>query len=469
MPGLEDGDRTVAQRVSTAVLRARAAFASQSGALRARGQRALEQLEAAVRAHEDEFIEALRADFGKPELESVASELSVLYQEIGELKRRLKRFFRPARKRVPLAFFRSSSRVLREPYGLVLVIAPWNYPLQLSLVPVAGAIAAGNSVVLKPSELAPHVAGLLETVVNEAFPDGLVSVVNGDRTTAEALLRNRFDHIFYTGNTTVGRIIMEAASAYVTPVTLELGGKSPAIVTSNADLRVAAQRIAWGKCFNAGQTCVAPDYLVVESAVHDEFTGYLKDSMIAMYGTSSLGNPDLARIINTRHFERISGLLERTRGSVWGGSRDHNTRSLSPAVVTGLDWDDPLMTEEIFGPVLPVLKYDSMTELSRQINSMPRPLALYVFSDTRAEVSSVLAQIPSGGGCINDVVLHVASSTLPFGGVGDSGFGRYRGVHSLRTFTYERAIVDHKTWPEFHFRYPPYEGKLKFMRLMLGR
>lgn len=469
MPGVETSDGTVAQRASAAVQRARAAFTSQSGSLRARGQRALEQLEAAVRAHEDEFIEALRADFGKPELESVASELSVLYQEIGELKQRLKRFFRPARRRVPLAFFRSSSRVLREPYGLVLVISPWNYPLQLSLVPVAGAIAAGNSVVLKPSELAPHVADLLETVLTEAFPDGLVSVVNGDRTAAEALLRNRFDHIFYTGNTTVGRIIMEAASAYVIPVTLELGGKSPAIVTSNADLRVAAQRVAWGKCFNAGQTCVAPDYLVVESAVHDEFIGHLKDAMTAMYGSSSLGNRDLARIINNRHFERISGLLDRTRGNVWGGSRDRDTRSLSPAVVTGLDWDDPLMSEEIFGPVLPVLRYDSMTELSRQINSRPRPLALYVFSSIRSESSRVLAQIPSGGGCINDVVLHVASSALPFGGVGDSGFGRYRGIHSLRTFTYERAIVDHKTWPEFRFRYPPYDGKLKFMRLMLGR
>ncbi|MFW6235128.1 MAG: aldehyde dehydrogenase family protein, partial [Spirochaetota bacterium] len=248
-PGADSSDGSLNERVSTVVQGARTAFASQSGAMHKRGYEALTKLESAVRAHENEFIEALRADFGKPELESVASELTVLYQEIRELRRRLKRFFRPSRKRVPFAFFRSSSRVLREPYGVVLVIAPWNYPLQLSLVPVAGAIAAGNSVVLKPSELAPNVAGLLESVLSQAFPDGLVSVVNGDRTVAEALLRNRFDHIFYTGNTTVGRIIMEAASVNVTPVTLELGGKSPAIVTSNADLRVAAQRVAWGKRF----------------------------------------------------------------------------------------------------------------------------------------------------------------------------------------------------------------------------
>ncbi len=453
--------------ITAVVDTARRAFQSQTTPAPLRGEQALRRLEQAVRVHEDAILKALHDDLRKPELESVASEVSVFFQEVRELRRHLKTFFRPARKRSPAAFFRSISTVHRRPRGVVLIIAPWNYPVQLSLVPLAGAIASGNSVVLKPSEMAPNVASVLSVLVQEAFPDGLVQVVNGDRYVAETLLTHRFDHIFYTGNSAVGRLIMKAASQHLTPVTLELGGKSPVVVTRHANVRVAAERIAWGKGFNAGQTCVAPDYVAVDEAVHDEFVSSLKAAFSRMYGEVPLESPDLARIVNNRHYDRLCGLLDESRGVVWGGQREASNRAIAPAIVERVDWNDSLMSEELFAPVLPVLSYTSLDDLVSRINALPQPLALYVFSEKRREVEDIFNRIPSGGGSVNDVVIHVASSALPFGGVGDSGFGRYRGVYSLQTFTFERAVVTHYTFPELRFRYPPYKGKLKLMRMIL--
>ncbi len=464
-----DSSMRNSEAVPRAVQIARDAFVSQQSVSETqKGPDALRRLSRAVREHENEIVSALQADFGKPELESLASELSVFYQEVRELKRCLKRFFRPQRRPTPQAFFRSTSTVYREPFGTVLVIAPWNYPFQLSVVPVAGALAAGNSVVLKPSELASNVAGVLEKILHSAFPEGLARVVQGDKQVVQELLSHRFDHIFYTGNSVVGKTIMKSAAEQLTPVTLELGGKNPAVVTAKADMRVAAQRIAWGKAFNAGQTCVAPDYVLVDGAVHDEFVGELRAAFVRMYGEKPLNSADMARIINDRHFNRLKALLDGTQGVIWGGSCDPRTRAISPAVVTDLSWDDQLMKEEIFGPLLPILRYQSRRELVERVNSRSRPLAVYVFSTSNTEARQLFADLPSGGGCINDVVLQVASSSLPFGGVGESGFGRYRGLYSLRAFTYERALVNHRIWPELRLRYPPYEGKLRLMRWLLG-
>ncbi len=465
----ETDDRTVHPSVLSAAVDSRRLFAVQTQPLKTRASDALRKLEMAVRNHERELIDVLWKDLRKPELEAFVSEISVLYQEIQKLRKCARRFFRPVRHRTPMSFFWSGSRVRHEPYGAVLVIAPWNYPVQLSLVPVAGAIAAGNSVVLKPSELTPHVAALLETIAREAFPDGLLRVVTGDHREAEALLRQKFDYIFYTGNTKVGRIVMEAAARHLTPLTLELGGKSPAIVTRNADLDIAAQRIAWGKCFNAGQTCVAPDYVLVERTVHDTFLRKYQKALARMYGANPEQSSDYSRIVNDRHFNRISGLIDRTEGTVWNDVRNPGTRFVAPMVVIDVGWNDALMSEEIFGPVLPILKYDDVPEVFEVLCRRPKPLALYVFSKQRRESEGILQRVPSGGGCINDVVIHVASSELPFGGVGDSGFGRYRGVHSLRTFTYERAIVNHRIRPELRFRYAPYKGKLKIVRRLVGQ
>ncbi|TVQ26304.1 MAG: aldehyde dehydrogenase family protein [Spirochaetaceae bacterium] len=469
MSAPETDDRTLHPSVLSAAVDSRRIFDVQTQSLKSRARDALGKLEMAVRQHERELIDALWSDFRKPELEAFVSEISVLYQEIRKLRKCTRRFFRPVRHRTPMSFFRSRSRVRHEPYGAVLVIAPWNYPVQLSLVPVAGAIAAGNSVVLKPSELTPHVAALLETIAKEAFPDGLLRVVTGDHREAEALLSQKFDYIFYTGNTRVGRIVMEAAARHLTPLTLELGGKSPAIVTRNADLNVAAQRIAWGKCFNAGQTCVAPDYVLVESTVHDAFLRKYQEALVRMYGSDPEQSPDYSRIVNDRHFNRISALIDRTDGTVWNDVRNPDTCFLAPTPVTDVDWNDALMSEEIFGPVLPILTYDDVSEMSEALIRRPKPLALYVFSKRHREAEEIFQRVPSGGGCINDVVIHVASSELPFGGVGDSGFGRYRGVHSLRTFTYERAVVDHRIRPELRFRYAPYKGKLELVRRLVGR
>ena len=406
---------------------------------------------------EKELIDALRADLGKPAVESRLTDLSFVASEIDVMLRNLDAWSQPERVSVPLAQRPGRAMIIREPLGVALVIAPWNYPVHLLLLPMAAAIAAGNCVVGKPSEISPRTSAALAGLAQRHLDARAVAIVEGGPEESEMLLEQHFDKIFYTGNARVGRKVMEAAARHLTPVTLELGGKSPVLVDADADIDVAARRIAWGKFPNAGQTCVAPDYVLVHERVERRLVDALVRTLRNFYGDDPRRSRDYARIVNDRHFERLSGLLAATSGTIAvGGEQDRSQRHLAPTVVTDVPLDDALMDDEIFGPILPVLRVGDMDDAVKYVTSRDKPLALYVFSASKATVERVLASTSSGSVGVNLTVQQLAVPGLPFGGVGGSGMGAYHGRHGFETFSHRRAVFSKPTQIDPPVQYPPY-------------
>ena len=428
---------------------------------------ALSRLEESILKHEKELETALEKDLGKSRMESYMCETGLSLSEIRYIRRHVRSWSRDRRVRTPLAQFVSKSFTVQEPYGVTLIMSPWNYPVLLTLEPLAGALATGNCCVVKPSAYSPHVSAVLAALIREAFPEEYVAVVEGGRAENQSLLEQHFDYIFFTGGVNVGKMVMEKASIHLTPVTLELGGKSPCIIEKTADLKLAARRVAFGKYLNCGQTCVAPDYVLAERCVKDEFVRLVKEETVKMYGEHPLENPLYGKIINRKHFDRILGLLSREK-LVLGGESDPETLKIAPSILDGVLETDPIMQEEIFGPVMPVLAVDSMDEACRFVKGRPSPLALYLFTGDRNVERRFLREVPFGGGCINDTIIHLATPYMGFGGVGNSGMGSYHGKKSFQTFSHEKSIVKKATWLDLPMRYQPYSpGKEKLVRFFV--
>lgn len=414
----------------------------------------------------DELISAaLKADLNKQPFESYMCETGLLLEEINFHIKRLKKWSKIRRVKSGIGQLPGKSYVCPEPYGVVLIMAPWNYPVQLCLMPLVGAISAGNCAVVKPSAYAPESSRVISKLIESAFPTGFVTAVEGGRDANKALLDEPFDYIFFTGSVAVGKTVMEAAAKRLTPVTLELGGKSPIIVDETANLPLAARRIAFGKVLNAGQTCVAPDYLMIEKSVEAPFIEEYKKALADFFPEGDMSG--MVRIINDKHFERVCNILDNSGNVVIGGARDAETRFIEPAVLTGVPIDSPAMQQEIFGPVLPVLPYEKLDDCIDFIRSRPKPLALYIFSENKMNQEKVLNSCSFGGGCINDTVIHLASSHMSFGGVGESGMGSYHGKKSFDTFTHYRSVLKQGKL-DVKLRYFPYKsGKEKITRIIL--
>ena len=405
-------------------------------------------------AHESDLVTALAEDLGKPPFEAWGADIAIVMSDIDFTLAHLPDWVRAEKVPTPLLFQPGSSQVVRQPLGVACVISPWNYPVQLTGCPVVAAIAAGNAVVMKPSEIAPSTALALGRLF-DALDDPAIKVVQGGVAETTTLLEQRFDHVFYTGNGKVGRIVMKAAAEHLTPVTLELGGKSPTIVTRNAKMKVAAQRIAWGKFLNAGQTCIAPDYVLVERVVHDEFVATLRDTIRSFYGNDPSKSADYARIVSDTHFHRLEKLLDCGTVAI-GGESDADTRYIAPTVLTGVGADDVVMEEEIFGPILPVIAIDEAAEAPAFINGRDKPLALYVFSEDEDEAQRLIDATTSGGAMVNGTLFHIINPYLPFGGVGGSGMGAYHGKWGFDTFSHRRALHEKGTRLDPPIMYPPY-------------
>ncbi|TKI85737.1 aldehyde dehydrogenase [Bacillus mycoides] len=426
----------------------------------------LKKLYDGIQRFEGEIFQALKLDLNKSVHESFTTEIGYVLKEISFQMKHISSWSKPKRVRTALTHFGSKGKVVPEPYGVTLIIAPWNYPFQLAIAPLVGALAAGNTVVLKPSELTPKVSKVLTRMLGELFPEELVSVVEGGAQESTALLKEPFDYIFFTGSVGVGKVVMEAAAKKLTPLTLELGGKSPCIVHKDAKLDVTARRIVWGKFLNAGQTCVAPDYMYVHSSVKEQLIEALRHEIAEQYGKDALQNDNYVRIVSERHFERLCTFLQDGK-PVIGGNYTKETLHIEPTVLTNVTWQSAVMEDEIFGPILPIIEYDKIEEVIETIQHHPKPLALYVFSEDRKVQKKVTSNISYGGGCINDVVYHLATPYLPFGGVGSSGLGSYHGEQSFRTFSHYKSILSQSTAFDMKIRYSSTKSALKFIRKLL--
>ncbi len=427
----------------------------------------LESLKEAMIRHEADLAAALKEDLGKSRVESYMCEIGLTLSELTWMQKHLRSLMRSKRVSTPAAQFAAKSFRSPSPYGTVLIMSPWNYPVLLTLDPLIDAIAAGNTAVVKPSAYAPCTFNVMKTMIEECFPAHYVAVVDGGRAENQALLQQRFDMIFFTGGKTVGREVLRHAAEYLTPVTLELGGKSPCIVDSTAKIRLAAKRIVFGKYLNCGQTCVAPDYILCDKRIRDELITAILAEIEKQFGKEPLKNPNYGKIINEKHFERILGLINGEK-LVYGGQSEPESLRIAPTVLNNITWDDAVMGEEIFGPLLPILTFDTLDEALDTVESHPHPLALYFFSEDKAAQKKVLDTCRFGGGCINDTIIHLATSDMPFGGVGESGMGSYHGRVGFETFSHYRSIVDKKTWMDLPIRYQKYTGlKEKMMRMFL--
>jgi len=427
---------------------------------------ALEKLRKAIRKNEQSLFHTLKEDLNKSEFEAYATEIGVVLEEFRFTLKHISDWVKPEKVKTPVSHIGSNSYIYSDPYGVALIIAPWNYPFQLAIAPLMGAIAAGNCAILKPSELTPKTSALLRRMITEIFPEEYIAVVEGGVEASQALLAEDVDYIFFTGSVPVGKVIMEAAAKRLTPVTLELGGKSPCIVHHDANVKLAAKRIAWGKFINAGQTCVAPDYLYVHESIRDEFLHEFQLATQELYGEKSLENSNYTRIVSKRHFDRLLTFLNNGDMFMGGGSNEE-TLKIEPTVLTEITWDDPIMQDEIFGPILPVLPYRELIEVIDGIHKHPNPLALYLFSENERVQQDVLHHISFGGGCINDTVYHLASPYLPFGGVGSSGIGAYHGKGSFDTFSHRKSVLKQTTKFDLPFRYPNVKDGLKKLKWFL--
>ena len=449
------------------VARQRAYFATGATLPTSFRRQALDNLRASILRHENDINDALMQDLGKSPSETYMCETGMTLAELSYMRSHLSRWARRHHVLTPLAQFPSDSFTVREPYGVTLILSPWNYPFMLCMEPLIGALAAGNCCVLKPSAYSPATSAVIRTIVAECFPPEYVTVVEGGRAENQALLEQKFDYIFFTGGVNVGREVMRKAAEHLTPVSLELGGKSPCVVTVDARIDVAAKRIAFGKLLNCGQTCVAPDYVLVDRRVKDELIAALIRHMTAMVGGDATKNPDYVHMVNEKHFDRVLGLIDPAK-VVFGGKSDRATLRIQPTILSGVTAEDAVMGEEIFGPVLPILTYASLDEAVAFINSRPHPLALYLFSESRAVQSRFLTAVPFGGGCINDTIIHLATSRMGFGGVGQSGMGSYHGKKSFDTFSHEKSIVKKCTRIDLPVRYAPYSRlKDRLLRVFL--
>lgn len=416
---------------------------------------ALKKLKKALTENEDRINEALRADLGKSAFEGYMCETGLVISEISYMLRHLRSFAREKRVRSPLAQFPSRSYVKPAPYGVTLIVSPWNYPLLLTLDPLVDALAAGNTAIVKPSAYAPATAALLEKLLGDLFPREYVAVVTGGREENTWLLEEKFDYIFFTGSKAVGKTVLEKAAAHLTPVTLELGGKSPCIVDKSADLSLAARRIVFAKFLNCGQTCVAPDYILCHEDVKAELLRHLSAEISRQFGEEPLKNENYGKIINKKHFDRILGLMNKEK-VVAGGQWEESTLKIAPTVMDGVTWEDAVMGQEIFGPVLPVLTFETAQEVVRSVTEQETPLALYVFARDKKFISRITTRCAFGGGCVNDAVIHLATSRMGFGGMGESGMGAYHGKAGFDTFTHYKSMVDKKNWLDLPMRYQPY-------------
>ena len=431
----------------------------------------LGKLKTSLQRHEADLDLALQQDLGKSRMESYMCEIGLTLSELTWMQKYLIGLMKEKRVPTPLSQFAARSFRSPSPYGTVLIMSPWNYPVLLTLDPLIDAIAAGNTAVVKPSAYAPATAAVLQKIIEECFPAEYVAVVTGGRAENQALLQQKFDMIFFTGGKTVGREVLRHAAEYLTPVTLELGGKSPCIVDATANIQLAARRIVFGKYLNCGQTCVAPDYILCDSRIHNQLVDAIRSEINRQFGENPLQNPDYGKIINEKHFHRLLGLIAPDK-TVCGGQYDEQTLRIAPTVMTNVTWEDAVMGEEIFGPILPVLTYDDRQDFIscaiRCVEEHPHPLALYLFSEDKKSKRRILDQCHFGGGCINDTIIHLATSAMPFGGVGESGMGGYHGKTGFETFSHYRSIVDKKTWMDLPIRYQKYnERKEKLLRLFL--
>jgi aldehyde dehydrogenase (NAD+) len=428
---------------------------------------ALRKLRDGIVSMEPDILRALKEDLGKSNTEAYLSEIGVALSELRYMLRHVKSFARPRRVLTSLAQFPGRCRILSVPYGTTLIISPWNYPFLLALQPAIDAIAAGNTVVMKPSEYAPATSEVLERLVSKTLPSELAVVIPGDHRESQILLEHPFDYLFYTGGPNIGQLVMEKAAVHLTPVTLELGGKSPCIVDASANLTLAARRIVFGKFLNCGQTCVAPDFLYVHESLRDALITAIGREIAAQYGASPLKNPNYGNIINQAHFERLSGLIDRKKVCI-GGDTNPNTLQIAPTVMKDIRFGDAVMGEEIFGPILPILTYQTLEEATAELRARPHPLALYLFSENKTTRRDLMNRLPFGGGCINDTILHLASSHMGFGGVGNSGMGSYHGKNGFDTFTHKKSILQQSSRFDLPMRYPPYTArKDKLLRRFL--
>lgn len=424
---------------------------------------ALRKLKNEIKKNEINIFNALKEDLNKSEFESFATEIAMVYEEIKDAIKNIDKWSKRKKVKTPISQFKAISYIYKEPYGNVLIIAPWNYPFQLVMSPLVGAIAAGNTVVIKPSELAPATAKVIEKIISNIFKKEYVAVVQGGVEVNKALLDEKFDYIFFTGSISVGKIVMKAASKYLTPVTLELGGKSPCIVDKSDKIDLFAKRIVWGKLLNSGQTCVAPDYFLIHKDVKEEFLKSVKKYIKEFYGDNPIESEDYIKIINKKHFERILSLINKD-SIILGGKYDEVKLKIEPTVVEVKSLDEKIMTEEIFGPIMPIITYSKYEEVVDTIRNFEKPLALYLFTENKVLEKKIIDNINFGGGCINDTIIHLATTNLPFGGVGMSGMGSYHGKKSFDTFTHEKSILKRSNFIDIPLRYPPYLGKISLLR-----
>ncbi|WP_054026392.1 aldehyde dehydrogenase [Bacillus sp. FJAT-28004] len=428
----------------------------------------LQRLMQAIQRHEQEIVEALYQDLRKSELETHMTEIIIVINSIRHVIKHLKKWMKPQKVKTPIYLFPSTSRIMKEPYGTALIIGPFNYPFQLVIEPLIGAIAAGNCAILKPSESSPNVSALISKIISETFDPTYIRVIEGEKETTSLLIHAPVDYIFFTGSIAVGKIVMEAAAKNLVPVTLELGGKSPVIVDSTADLTIAAKRIMWGKLMNTGQTCISPDYVLAHADIKDTLIEKMKEVINAFYGSHIQNNKDYGRIINQRQFDRLASILEQDKASiVYGGGTDRADLFIEPTILDNISWDSAAMSEELFGPILPVIEYRDINEAIRSINALPKPLSLYLFTANKAIEDEVMSRVSFGGGCINDTIMHISNPYLPFGGVGSSGVGAYHGKYSFDLFSHQKSILKKSTKLELGLVFPPYAGKLKNIKKLL--
>jgi aldehyde dehydrogenase (NAD+) len=424
------------------------------------------KLKEVIQNKEEKILEALKKDLGKSDFEAYTSEVGFVLKSLDYTLKNIRNWAKTKKVRRPIFMPISKSYVKYEPHGTVLIIGPFNYPFQLIMEPLIGALAAGNTAIIKPSDKTPETVEILREIIEEVFDKEHVDVVTGNREAVSELIHSDFDYIFFTGSVPVGKIVMEAASKNLTPVTLELGGKSPAIVHKDADIEKAAARIAWGKYYNSGQTCIAPDYIYVHEDVKDRLLEGLIKEIVDFYGVEPLKSPDYGRIINHKEFNRLSDLIDDQK-LYFGGEKIEEKLKISPTILTNVTWDDDVMQEEIFGPILPVLTYSKISEVVNIVKDKPRPLSLYLFTENKNLQEKIEDEVPFGGGCINDTISHVSSPRLPFGGTGNSGIGSYHGEESFITFSHKKSMMKKSTKFDIRYIYPPYKGKLGFIKKIM--
>ncbi len=429
-------------------------------------KKSLKSLLKEITLREKDIVHAIYSDFKKSEYETIMTEISIVLSELKLVIRNIHKWNKPKRVLPSLLNFPSSAKIYSEPYGNTLIISPWNYPFQLAFAPLIGAIAAGNTVLLKPSELTPNTSNITREIIEKVFQPKHVSVIEGGVSISQELLQIRWDYIFFTGSVFVGKIVAKAAAEHLTPTTLELGGKSPCIIDKSANLKLAAKRIVWGKFINCGQTCIAPDYILIHASVKDKFISFFKKELDKAYGENPKNSEDFARIINTKNFDRLESMITDETVSI-GGLTSKEDRYISPTLIDEPSLDSHVMKEEIFGPILPLISFSSEEEIDAIVSKYDKPLAFYVFSNKKSFTKKMISKYSFGGGTINDTTVHFANHRLPFGGVGESGIGNYHGKRSFDTFTHKKGVVSRGTWLDVPTRYAPYKGKLKQLKTLL--